>query len=283
MGASRLRRLSPRRELLLALLLGLAGAGLVLLAVRQGWAHVRTAAPRPLPGSNVALTGQDLVPAAGALAIAALASLAAVLATRGLVRRVVGLLLAAFGIGIAAAVSAGITAADAIAAAAGNAGVGRQRRIGRHRGLSHRGLSRGRRRAGRRTAHCRVPGACGHDQPPVARADARRRGGRCRGRAAGRVAGGELAGHVQPLRPARAGQAASGRARGAPGTGRRRHRHHLGVAQPRRGSDRRQAGGAAGRGWVGTWGAAPRRAAAGGAAGRGSGSWGSGSLGTGAG
>jgi uncharacterized membrane protein (TIGR02234 family) len=122
MGASRLRRLSPRRELLLALLLGLAGAGLVLLAVRQGWAHVRTAAPRPLPGSDIALTGQDLVPAAGALAIAALASLAAVLATRGLVRRVVGLLLAAFGIGIAAAVSAGITAADAIAAAAGNAG-----------------------------------------------------------------------------------------------------------------------------------------------------------------
>jgi len=122
MVASRLRRLSPRRELLLVLLLGLAGTGLVLLAVRQGWAHVRTAAPRPLPGSDVPLTGQDLVPAAGALAIAALASLAAVLATRGLVRRVVGLLLAGFGIGIAAAVSAGITAADAIAAAAGNAG-----------------------------------------------------------------------------------------------------------------------------------------------------------------
>jgi len=122
MDASRLRRLSPRRELLLVLLLGLVGAGLVLLAVRQGWAHVRTAAPRPLPGSDVPLTGQDLVPAAGALAIAALASLAAVLATRGLVRRAVGLLLAGFGIGIAAAVTAGITAADAIAAAAGNAG-----------------------------------------------------------------------------------------------------------------------------------------------------------------
>jgi uncharacterized membrane protein (TIGR02234 family) len=122
MGASRLRRLSPRRELLLVLLLGLAGAGLVFLAVRQGWAHVRTAAPRPLPGSDVPLTGQDLVPVAGALAIAALASLAAVLATRGLVRRLVGLLLAGFGIGIAAAVSAGVTAADAIAAAAGNAG-----------------------------------------------------------------------------------------------------------------------------------------------------------------
>jgi uncharacterized membrane protein (TIGR02234 family) len=122
MDASRLRRLSPRRELLLVLLLGLAGAGLVFLAVRQGWVHVRTAAPRPLPGSDVPLTGEDLVPAAGALAIAALASLAAVLATRGLVRRLVGLLLAGFGISVAAAVSAGFTAADAIAAAAGNAG-----------------------------------------------------------------------------------------------------------------------------------------------------------------
>src|ERR1022692_4132412 len=122
MGASRLRRLSPRGELVLVLVLGLAGAGLVFLAVRQGWAHVRTAAPRPLPGSDVPVTGQDLVPAAGALAVAALASLAAVLATRGLARRLVGLLLAGFGAGIAVAVSAGITAADAIAAAAGNAG-----------------------------------------------------------------------------------------------------------------------------------------------------------------
>jgi uncharacterized membrane protein (TIGR02234 family) len=122
MGASRLRRLSPRGELVLVLVLGLAGAGLVFLAVRQGWAHVRTAAPRPLPGSDVPVTGQDLVPAAGALAVAALASLAAVLATRGLARRLVGLLLAGFGAGIAAAVSVGITAADAIAAVAGNAG-----------------------------------------------------------------------------------------------------------------------------------------------------------------
>ena len=67
MGASRIRGLSPRREMMLTGLLGLVGAGLVFLAVRQGWAHVRTAAPRPLPGSDVRVTGQDLVPAAGAV------------------------------------------------------------------------------------------------------------------------------------------------------------------------------------------------------------------------
>src|SRR5262249_57276564 len=61
----------PRRELLLVLLLGAAGAGLVLLAMRQGWARVETAAPRPLPASIVTVSGQALVPAASALALAA--------------------------------------------------------------------------------------------------------------------------------------------------------------------------------------------------------------------
>jgi uncharacterized membrane protein (TIGR02234 family) len=115
------RRLSPRREMVLVLLLGVAGAGLVFLAVRQDWAHVRTAAPRPLPGSDSPVTGQDLVPAAAALAVAALASLAAVLATHGIARRLVGLALTGFGAGIAAAVSLRVTAADAIAAVAGRA------------------------------------------------------------------------------------------------------------------------------------------------------------------
>ena len=82
-STARPRRSSPRRELALVLLLGAAGAGLVFLATRQGWAQVQSAAPKPLPASVVTETGQDLVPAAGALAVAALASLAAVLATRG--------------------------------------------------------------------------------------------------------------------------------------------------------------------------------------------------------
>jgi uncharacterized membrane protein (TIGR02234 family) len=118
MGAMQTRR----REMALVLLLGVAGAGLVFLAVRQGWAHVRTAPPPPLPGSDSAVTGQDLVPAAAALAVAALASLAAVLATRGIARRLVGLALAGLGAGIAATLSLPVTTADAIAAVSGRAG-----------------------------------------------------------------------------------------------------------------------------------------------------------------
>ena len=68
------------------LLLGAAGAGLVLLVMRQGWARVETAAPRPLPASIVTVSGQALLPAASALALAALAGLAAVLATRRMLR-----------------------------------------------------------------------------------------------------------------------------------------------------------------------------------------------------
>jgi uncharacterized membrane protein (TIGR02234 family) len=107
----------PRRELTLLILLGAAGAGLVLLATRQGWAHVNTTAPRPLPASVTTANGQALVPAAGALALAALAGLAAVLATRRILRRIAGVVLVGLGVGIAAAVSAGISAADVVAAA----------------------------------------------------------------------------------------------------------------------------------------------------------------------
>jgi uncharacterized membrane protein (TIGR02234 family) len=124
-STARPRRSSPRRELALVLLLGVAGAGLVFLATRQGWAHVHSAAPKPLPSSVVTETGQDLVPAAGALAVAALASLAAVLATRRVLRRIAGVVLAGFGAGIAAAVGTGITTASVMAAAsAGGAGSG---------------------------------------------------------------------------------------------------------------------------------------------------------------
>jgi uncharacterized membrane protein (TIGR02234 family) len=119
---ARAGRREPRQELTLLLLLGAIGAALVLLAVRQSWAHVDTVAPRPLPASVTTETGQALVPAAEALALAALAGLAAVLATRRTLRRIAGVLLAGFGVGIAVAVSAGISAADVVAAAAVSAG-----------------------------------------------------------------------------------------------------------------------------------------------------------------
>jgi uncharacterized membrane protein (TIGR02234 family) len=107
----------PRREYLLGLALGVAGAGAVLLSARQGWARVATPAPAPLPASVVTVSGQDLVPLAGALGLAALASLAAVIATRRLARRLAGLLMAVFGVVIAVVVSLPLAASDVLAAA----------------------------------------------------------------------------------------------------------------------------------------------------------------------
>jgi len=106
-----------RREYLLDLALGAVGAGAVLLSARQGWARVATPAPAPLPASVVSVSGQDLVPLAAALALAALASLAAVIATRRLARRLAGLLMAAFGVVIIVAVSLPLAASDVLAAA----------------------------------------------------------------------------------------------------------------------------------------------------------------------
>jgi uncharacterized membrane protein (TIGR02234 family) len=109
------------REYVLVLGVAAAGAVLVFLSARQGWAQVVTAPPAPLPGSTVTVTGQDLVPAAGALAVASLAALAAVIATRGLARRLVGLFLAVSGALTVLLVSARVGTADVLAAAHGAA------------------------------------------------------------------------------------------------------------------------------------------------------------------
>ena len=110
---------AARREYALVLGTAAVGAVLVLLSVRQGWAQVVTTAPAPLPSSTVRVSGQDLVPAAGALAVASLAALAAVIATRGLPRRLVGVFLAVSGALTAVLVSAGVRSADVLAAARG--------------------------------------------------------------------------------------------------------------------------------------------------------------------
>jgi uncharacterized membrane protein (TIGR02234 family) len=119
-GAMRASR-SDRRELMLALLLGAAGAGAVFLASRQGWAQVRTIPPKPLPASQVTVTGSALVPYSGALALAGLATLAAVLASRGLARRLTGVLLTLIGGGLAISAFT-VTSAAAISAASTNVG-----------------------------------------------------------------------------------------------------------------------------------------------------------------
>ena len=116
------RELSPRAELIAILLLGVVGSGVVFLAMRQSWAQVRTAVPAPLPTSVVTDSGQSLVPYADALVIAALATLAAMLATRRMARRATGVLLAGLGVAIVAAVTAGVSTAAALAAAAQSVG-----------------------------------------------------------------------------------------------------------------------------------------------------------------
>ena len=107
-----------RREYGFALLAGAAGAALILLAARQRWAQAVFTPPKPLTPQVVNVSGADLVPLAGALAVAALACLAAVIATRGALRRAAGVLLALFGAGAGAAIMTSVTAATVINVAA---------------------------------------------------------------------------------------------------------------------------------------------------------------------
>ena len=110
---------SPKREYGYALLTGAVGAGLVLLALRAQWAQAVFTPQKPLTAEVVTVSGNDLVPLAGGLALAALAGLIAVIATRGVVRRAVGVLLALFGAGAGAAVLTTVTAATVLSVAAG--------------------------------------------------------------------------------------------------------------------------------------------------------------------
>jgi uncharacterized membrane protein (TIGR02234 family) len=113
---------SAGRQYSAALLGGAVGAGLILLAVRQQWARAVFTPPKPMAAEVIGVSGLDLVPVAGALALAALACLAVVIATRGLARRVTGVLLALFGAGAAIAVATSVSAASVLSVAESNVG-----------------------------------------------------------------------------------------------------------------------------------------------------------------
>jgi hypothetical protein len=91
-----------RRELVVALLLGLAGAAVALYAAGRTWAVDLTPRPAPLPVLRTERTGGDLLPWLPALALVGLAGAGAVVATRGRTRRLVGALLVLVGLGVAA-------------------------------------------------------------------------------------------------------------------------------------------------------------------------------------
>jgi len=115
---------TPARQFALSLVACAAGAGLIILALRQAWAHAVFTAPHPLPAQDISVSGQQLVPLASALALAALACLAAVIATRSLARRVAGVVLAALGAGAAVAALVPIQASAVLAAARAQAASG---------------------------------------------------------------------------------------------------------------------------------------------------------------
>jgi uncharacterized membrane protein (TIGR02234 family) len=73
------------------------GAAAALLAASRPWQTITAARPRPLADQVIHVAGRSLEPVVPALALVALAGAVAVLATRGLLRRIVGGLLALVG------------------------------------------------------------------------------------------------------------------------------------------------------------------------------------------
>ncbi|CCH20197.1 Trp biosynthesis-associated membrane protein [Micromonospora lupini] len=104
------RGVEGRRQLTYAMLLCLAGAGLALWAATRGWSVEVTARPAPLPPVRDARSGAALLPWLPALALVTLAGGGAVLATRGRVRRLLGVLLGALGLVVAAGGAYGLVA-----------------------------------------------------------------------------------------------------------------------------------------------------------------------------
>ena len=81
-----------RRAYGVVLLVGLVSATAVAVGVTRPWFEA-SATGRNLPRLHAAATGADLMPLAGALGVVLLGSFGAVVATRGTVRRALGLLI----------------------------------------------------------------------------------------------------------------------------------------------------------------------------------------------
>jgi uncharacterized membrane protein (TIGR02234 family) len=84
----------------LALLLDVIGGGAVLLISARAWQTITTPRPAPLHDDVLRVSGRTVDAAPTALALVALAGVVAVLATRGVLRRVVGGVIALAGVGL---------------------------------------------------------------------------------------------------------------------------------------------------------------------------------------
>jgi hypothetical protein len=110
--------MSSRRSFVFALLLGLVGAGLAIYGATRTWSLQVITRPG-LPDLRTAKTGADDFPLLIGLALVALAGAGALLATRGLIRRILGGLLAVVGVGVILQATTGRIGLDV-----GRAGVG---------------------------------------------------------------------------------------------------------------------------------------------------------------
>jgi hypothetical protein len=98
---------SGGRELGVAVVVGAGAVGLALLAASRTWVVEQTLRADPLPPLRVEHAGSSLVPVLPAVALVGLAGLGALLATRGRGRLIVGVALAASGLGVFLAAFAG--------------------------------------------------------------------------------------------------------------------------------------------------------------------------------
>jgi uncharacterized membrane protein (TIGR02234 family) len=98
------RLLSSRAGYALTVLIGAAASGACALAVARPWVRGH-ATEAGLPRIDASVDGADIAPVAGALALVCLAGFGAVIATRGAVRRAVGVVIVACA-GVVAALSA---------------------------------------------------------------------------------------------------------------------------------------------------------------------------------
>ena len=83
-----------------ALLLDVLGAGAALLVASRPWQTVTIERAAPFPTITRDVIGRDVDAAPTALALVALAGVVAVLASRGVLRRIVGGVIAAAGVGL---------------------------------------------------------------------------------------------------------------------------------------------------------------------------------------
>ncbi len=111
--------MTPRRELVVSVLLCLVGSALVLLAVSRSWIVHSYGGEAPLPPRAFRVDGARLVPGSRALALVGLAGVAAVLATRRTGRVAVGVVQGLAGAGIAALVLRALVDPDAAVNRAG--------------------------------------------------------------------------------------------------------------------------------------------------------------------